>query len=201
MNEKAYNNMFRLSLYQEDVLLCESGFDADQYNPLTRYSIDIRSILPRAIITLQKTLSKRAYETKSYDANLDMYEYYEKMVNLYPKEYRSGMSYNPQSIVQQIDQKTIRGVECKLGFYINNKTIVERQFYVDGFNPIARFSPEVAYAIFNITNDIKAHIRVTDEKNMWDDYDMINILGLSIGMIRELSPIKRSEMIRKLRRN
>jgi hypothetical protein len=192
MSEKTNNNMFRFSLYQEKLLLCEKVFDADQFNPFTRYSIDIRNILPRAITTLQKTLSKRAYETSvevghsstskksgvSY-VGYDLYDYHQKMINKYPKEYRYEMEYHPEPIIQQIEEKTIRGVECKIGFYINDKPIVERTFYVDGFNPIKK----------------------CDIKNMWDDYDLINIKGLSINQIRELSPAKREEMLRKLRKN
>ena len=63
MNEKDHSNMFRFSLTQQNVMLCEKVFDADQFNPFTRYSIDIREILPRAITRLQKTLSRRNYTT------------------------------------------------------------------------------------------------------------------------------------------
>jgi len=207
MNEKEHSNLFRFSLYQENVLLCEKVFDADQFNPFTRYSIDIRDILPRSITRLQKVLSKRSYNTaiESGEAYGDLYYFNQRMINLYPKEYREGMCYNPQPVVQQIsieqEEKTIRGVECKIGFYINDKTIVERIFYVDGFNPIARWSVELVDEVIDVTNIIKAKILNCDQKNMWDDYDLINVKGLSIAQIRELSPSKREEMLRRLRRN
>ena len=136
MNEKEHSNLFRFSLYQTNVLLCEKVFDADQFNPFTRYSIDIRDILPRSITRLQKVLSRRSYNTviEYGKANYgDLYQFNQKMINLYPKEYREGMRYNPQPVVQQIsieqEEKTIRGVECKIGFYINDKPIVERTFH------------------------------------------------------------------------
>ncbi|MFA5207162.1 MAG: hypothetical protein WC428_00530 [Candidatus Paceibacterota bacterium] len=204
MNEKERSNMFRFSLYQENVLLCEKIFDADQFNPFTRYSIDIRDILPRTITRLQKTLSRRNYNTSfniSKTKAYGLFGYYQTMVNAYPKEQRDGMYYSPQPIVQQIEEKTIRGVECKIGFYINNKPIVERTFYVDGFNPIARWSTEIVDEVSNIADNIWAKILHTDVKNMWDDYDLINIKGLSINQIRELSPAKREEMLRRIRRN
>ena len=208
MNEKEHSNLFRFSLYQTNVLLCEKVFDADQFNPFTRYSIDIRDILPRSITRLQKVLSRRSYNTviEYGKANYgDLYQFNQKMINLYPKEYREGMRYNPQPVVQQIsieqEEKTIRGVECKIGFYINDKPIVERTFYVDGFNPVARWSVDLIDEVVYVTNTIKSKILNSDEKNMWDDYDLINIKGLSINQIRELSPIKREEMLRRLRRN
>jgi len=111
------------------------------------------------------------------------------------------MRYNPQPIVQQIEEKVIRGVECKIGFYINDKTIVERLFYVDGFNPVARWSVDLIDTVVEVGNTIFNHIKRDDIDNMWDDYDLINIKGLSINQIRELPPAKREEMLRKLRKN
>ncbi|HOD62297.1 MAG TPA: hypothetical protein PKG96_09385 [Bacilli bacterium] len=200
MNEKEFNNEFRFSLYQGNVLLGEKVFDADQFNPFTRYSIDIREILPRAITKLQKVLSKRSYVTE-LNERLDLFQYHQKMISLYPQEYRGGMRYNPQPIVQQIEEKVIRGVECKIGFYINDKTIVERLFYVDGFNPVARWSVDLIDTVVEVGNTIFNHIKRDDIDNMWDDYDLINIKGLSINQIRELPPAKREEMLRKLRKN
>jgi hypothetical protein len=203
MNEKERSNLFRFSLYQENILLCEKVFNADQFNPFTRYSIDIRDILPRSITKLQKALSKRNYDTliEGGEAYGDLYQYNQKMINMYSKEYRENMRYNPQPIVQQIEEKTIRGVECKIGFYINDKTIVERMFYVDGFNPVARWSYELTHNVIIIARDIFNQIKRNDVKNMWDDYDLINVKGLSINQIRELSPSKREEMLKRLRRN
>ena len=208
MNEKEHSNLFRFSLYQTNVLLCEKVFDADQFNPFTRYSIDIRDILPRSITRLQKVLSRRSYNTviEYGKANYgDLYQFNQKMINSYSKEYREGMRYNPQPVVQQIsieqEEKTIRGVECKIGFYINDKPIVERTFYVDGFNPVARWSVDLIDEVVYVTNTIKSKILNSDEKNMWDDYDLINMKGLSITQIRELTPSKREEMLRRLRRN
>lgn len=198
MYEKEHSNVFRFSLYQEDVLLGEKIFDADQFNPFTRYSIDIRGILPRSITRLQKILSKRNYQTEYFD-DLDFYQYYQKMIFLYPQKYRKEMHYNPQTIVQHIEDKTIKGVECKIGLYINDKPIVERVFYVDGFNQVARWSYDLIYVICDIADTIFELIRKNDIKNMWDDFDLINKNGLSMNQIRELSPVKRNEMLRRLR--
>lgn len=211
MSEKEYNNVFRFSLYQENVLLCEKMFDANQFNPFTRYSIDIRDILPRAITKLQKTLSKRSYDfsievgrknqklVNSENHKYDLLDYYQKMVNLYPLQYRTEMEYNPQPIIQKIEDKTIRGVECKIGLYINDNPIVERLFYVDGFNPMVRWSVDLTDAVVEITDSIVAKIKNSDIRNMWDDYDLINYRGLTFNQVRELPTQKREEMLRKLR--
>lgn len=210
MNETNHNNVFKFSLTQGEVLLCEKMFDADKFNPFTRYSIDIRDILPRAITKLQKTLSKRSYDvfadTGRIDTNdvdsenggYDLYDHYNKMVNLYPKEWRNSILYNPQSVVQQIEHKTIRGVPCKIGLYINENPIVEREFFVDGFNPVARHSYDLTVAVVEIADLIFEKIKISDVKNMWDDYDLINYKGLSINQIRELPNYKRQEMLRRI---
>jgi len=195
MNEK--NNEFRFSLYQGDVLLGEKIFDADLFNPFTRYSIDIREILPVIINKFQKLLSGKKYYTK-YDDNLDFYEYYKKILNSYPKDIRDNLIYNPKNVVYHIEDKVISGVECKIGLYINDKTIVERLFYVNGFNPVSRWSIELIDAIIETADLIFNHIKNVDVNNMWDDYDLINILGLSINQIRELSPSKREDFLRRI---
>jgi hypothetical protein len=197
MSEKEYNNEFKFSLHQGDVLFCENVFDADQFNPFTRYSIDIREILPKAITRLQKSLSKRSYVTELSD-DMDLFQYHQKIINSYPQSYKGDMRYTPQPIIQQIEEKTIRGVECKIGFYINNKPIVERVFYVDGFNPIARWSVDIVYVVREICDMIFEKIKKSDIKNMWDDYDIINIIGLSISQIRELSPSQREQMLKRI---
>jgi hypothetical protein len=203
MNEKEYSNTFRFALYQGNVLLCEKIFDADKFNPFTRYSINIRDILPRAITRLQKILSKRTYDV-CWDCGMntcyDLYHFNQNVLESYPPQIKNDLKYNPRAIVQQIEEKTIRGVECKIGFYINENPIVERLFYVDGFNPVARYSIDVVDAVRAITGEIFNKIKTDDIKNMWDDYDLINVRGMSINQIRELSTGKREELLRKMRK-
>ena len=199
MSNKEFNNTFRFSLYQEDVLLGEKSFDADLFNPITRYSIDIRHILPKIITNLQKVLSKRNYTT-NIGNGFDLFIYNKKLINSYPQNIRESLRYNPQPITQKIDDKIIKGVECKIGLYINDKPIVERLFYVDGYNVVARWSVDLINEVIFATDTIYHHIKNSDVTNMWDDYDLINLRGLNINQIRELSPAKRDEMLRKLRR-
>jgi len=213
MYEKENSNVFRFSLsqgnivnneFRSEMLLCEAIFDADQFNPFTRYSIDIREVLPRAITKIQKTLSRRSYDVVAEvgnDQSYDLFTYRQKIIGSYSKRYRNSMRYNPESVIQQIEEKTIRGVPCKIGLYINENPIVEREFFVDGFNPVALISVDIVNVVVEITNTIEAKIKRDDIRNMWDDYDLINYRGLSINQIRELHPAKRAEMLRRLRRN
>lgn len=205
MYKKKHNNLFRISLSQEDILLCERVFDADQFNPFTRYSIDIRDILPKMISNLQKMLSKKSYTVvgdvgngKSYD----YYSYYKNIIDSYKAKSNFNFDYNPQPITKYIRDVdlTIKGVECKIGLYINNNPIVEREFYVDGFNPDVRWSVDLLEMINYITYNIEERIKNIDFKNIWDDYDMINVLGINFSQIMDFSPEMRASMLRKLDR-
>lgn len=213
MIEKDYSNMFRFSLKQGDNILCETMFDADKFNPFTRYSIDVRDILPRIITTLQKTLSKKVYDVEidvGFDINneivsYDLYDYYQKDIQSFPKGWQWELYYKPKpkkfNVKYFNESKTIKGVPCKMGFYINNNPIVEREFFVDGFNPVSKQSVDILDVVSTITETIERRIYLNDIKNMWDDYDLINLMGLSINQIRELHPISRVNLLRKLKRD
>ena len=204
MSEKESHNKFKFSLYQENVLLCEKAFNADQFNPFTRYSINIRDILPRIINKLQRVLSKKSYDTiidVGGGVQYDMYRYNQKMINGYDKKYRDGMYYMPDVIVQEFDDKTIRGVECKIGLYINGNPIVERVFYVDGYNTVARWSSDLLDSFVESADMIFNRIKQTDVKNMWDDYDLINTMGFTIDKIREMPLSRRDDLLSRIKRN
>ena len=198
MNDRNYSNQFRFALYQEEVLLGEKMFDADVFNPFTRYSIDIRELLPQAITRFQKVLSKKKYDTQLHE--YDLFAEQKKFLEQFPYEIRNALRYNPKPVRHEIEDKVIKGVECKIGLYINENPIVERIFYVDGFNSVARFSTDVLETVIYTADQIEEFIKKNDINNMWDDYDLINIKGLSINQIRELSPNKRAYLLRNIRR-
>jgi hypothetical protein len=198
MNDRNYSNQFRFALYQEEVLLGEKMFDADVFNPFTRYSIDIRELLPQAITRFQKVLSKKKYDTQLNE--YDLFAEQKKFLEQFPYEVRNQLRYNPKPVRHEIEDKVIKGVECKIGLYINENPIVERIFYVDGFNSVSRFSTDVLETVVDTADQIFALIKKNDIQNMWDDYDLINVKGLSINQIRELSPNKRAYLLRNIRR-
>jgi hypothetical protein len=53
-----------------------------------------------------------------------------------------------------------------MGLYINENPIVEREFFVDGFNPVAKQSLDVVYAVIDIADLIFEKIKMEDIKNM-----------------------------------
>jgi len=197
MKEKGFNNIFKFSLYQENILLCEKILNGDDFNPLTRSSIDIRPILHIIIIKLQKVLSKKQYETLFQD-DFDLFQYYLEMVHRYSKEKRNDIFYSPKIKTMNFDNRIFSGVECKLGLYINDKTIVERNFYVDNYNIVARWSFDLVDEVVNSANMIYEHIKKNDVKNMWDEYNMINVKGFTIDQIRAFPLNVRKSILRDI---
>ena len=195
-------NVFKISLFQENNLVCERELDADVFSPAVRISVDIRNILPSIISKLQRGLSKKEYYTEFEVCDELVYDFYDHrnlMIDKYPKKYQSMMREIPQIKKQVIENKTISGVEFKFSFYVNNNLIVERMFYVQGYNEEVKYSMDIYYLINDISYQIYTYLKKNDVGHIWDDYDLINHYSMTIPQIRELLPTKRNELLRRLR--
>lgn len=200
------DNLFKFTLYQENTLFYERTLDASLITPFTRRFIDIRKILPDIISTLQRLMSKNDYNIDHYigkdkDSNQvinNYYQYYIDNINTYPDEIRNELKYDPESITRRIENIVIRGVEFKIGFYINDKTIVEREFYVDRFNIKSKWSTELIETCDGIVSEIFELIKDNDVSNMWDDYNLINKGGYNISRIREMSDNERTMQLNRI---
>ena len=192
---KKHTNYFNFILYQGSEVLVTKILNADKFNPLTRYSVDIRNLIPSINQRLQRTLSSRNLDYG--DENYDFIRMYKDARDAIKRP--SGVKLEkPEYKVQVINDRQIRGVECRFGLYINTNPIVERDFYVDGYNPATRFSTELPEIVNEICNDIYRNIKENDEKNMWDDYYLIKNFGIRSQQNRELSFNKRREMVENL---
>ncbi len=195
MNEFENINNFKFVLTQGDILLFEEIFDGNQFSLHTRSYIDIRKILPSSINQLQKVLSKNSYNTRiSVDSDKNTEEgdlikgkYYNLFgeyitdIESFPVNMRDELAYNPQSVSfkvnvntsKGIESMTIRGVECKIVLYRNDTPIVERLFYVDRFNPTARWSVDLTTTCEFIVDDIVNIIKKSDITYLWSEYDKL----------------------------
>jgi len=199
MLEKTHENFFKFTLYQESNVMVEKSFSSDVYSQMSRYSVNIRELIPSIIQRLQKLLSKRNLEYKvTYGENeYDFLKYYEDLASFY--HVRFNKLSKPQTITQVINGKTIRGVECKFCLHINNNLIVERLFYVDNYNPSVRFSTDIISTVNEIVEDIKLKIKLNDDNNIWDDFDIINRYGFPhINNVRELGKEQREFYLKNI---
>lgn len=204
---KKHENQFKFGVYQNGSIVVERSFTADDYNPVVRYSVDIRERISDIISKLTKTMSRKSltYIIYGYD-NLDTYQDFYKGA----KDYEDNKLIQPQIVsFKRGNTGEFNGAEFKFGLYINDHTIVERTFGVEGYNPASRFSRELSDVIGYIVEDITKHLKNTDINHMWDDYDIINIYNLTISQIRDLSKDKRllllknkkiSEFIKKIKK-
>ena len=193
MDNETMNN-FKFLLTQGNVVLYEKIFNGNDFSLHTRGHVDIRKVLPESINTLQRVLSKNNYTTKiSVDSDkmvnqtlvkgkyYDLFAEYLKDINSFPANIAQELEYKPESLTFKVDavtptgtqKMTIRGVECKISFSRNDSPIVERLFYVDRFNPIARWSVDLTTACDIISNTIIQTIKNRDVSYLWSEYDKL----------------------------
>lgn len=204
MNEEK-GNVFKFGLYQENDVVSETMFSADVFNPVIRYSVDIRSDVSSIISRLQRVLSTRNSQLNfKFDFNDISYDnlktYKDSIHGVDINNYLTKLS-KPKTKKKTIKGNVISGVEYKFGLYINNNPIVERIFYVNNYNPNSRFSNELASVTNEIVSSIIEQLKKSDVKHMWDDYDLINHYGLYINQIRDLSKNKREKMLTDIKSN
>lgn len=203
MSEKSHENTFKFGVYQGKSILVEKIFTADVFNPVIRYSVDIRDMIPSIIFKLQKTMSKRnlnclyrrgELKGSGIEPIYDLIGEYKKILDGKVIGYTNKLS-RPPVVTQNINGKNITGVECKFGLYINNNPIVERNFYVDEFNPASRFSVDLVDVVNDISDEIFSNLKSNDVNHMWQDYDLINTYGIYIHQIRDLSKDMRKKLL------
>ncbi|MFW6219486.1 MAG: hypothetical protein ACOC33_01330 [bacterium] len=192
---EAHENFFKFGIYQEKDPIVERIFSADLYNQTTRYFIDIRDMLFDIIKRTEKVMSKNK-QTYIYDS-YNFVKYYKKISEKYYKDQPSKLDY-PEIKSVDINGKTFKGSELKIGLYINDNPIVERVLYIKNYQPSARFSKEIVGLVNIIVEEIKKNIRDLDINQMWDDYNIINYYGLHIQKVRELSQEKRRKYLDRI---
>ena len=200
---RSHENTFKFGVYQGESTVVERIFSADVFNPVIRYSVDIRDMIPTIIFKLQITLSKRnltciysrgKLENTGIEPIYDLVNMYKSILDGKVDGYVNKLS-RPPIVSQVINGKTISGVECKFGLYINDNPIVERNFYVDEFNPASRFSLDIVEIVNDVVEDISANLKANDVNHMWQDYDLISTYGIYIHQIRDLSRDQRAKLL------
>lgn len=198
--EKKQENNFKFGLYLRGEKIFERIFSADLYNPVVRYSVDIRSKIPSIIENIQNVLQSNKltfttsfnnedgdvidYNTKNY------YKHICKINGMAPIKLFVPKNFSKDRDGQQKAKYPSKGTEFKFGVYINQNPIVERNFYVDNYNPDARFSNELTEILNDIVDYLTSTLKSSDVNHMWDDYDLIKTYELNIQQVRDLSKSK-----------
>lgn len=189
------NKEIRFVLKQEDIVFYERIVDANQLNPITRNTIDIRRDLFDIIKKIQNVLSRKKVETSmsvGENVEYDFYDYHKKILKTHTKDQQVSLKYKPNNVKKIFNDKEFIGVCFKFGMYINENTIVERVFYVSDFNPVVRWSVDLLVVMNEIVDDIYKSLIKKDVTNIWEDFEIITKSGLTIGRVREMSPKERN---------
>ena len=199
MSEKSHENFFKFSIYQGKNVIIERIFDADCFNPVIRYSVDIRSMIPDIIQKLQNTLSQKNLSfnkiNEDGEVQYNFIKEYQDVCHLF--NVNALKLKKPPYIKKEINGKIFEGTQCRFGLYINNNPIVERDFQVEDFNPAVRFSYEIVEVTREIVDLIFLHLKDMDVIQLWEDYNLIKVYGFYIIQIRELNYKRRRELIDK----
>lgn len=190
-NNTQKSSDFKFVVKQGNDIIVEKIFNADCFNPVIRYSVDIREIIPSITQRLQNVMSRRNLNYVSHGYN--SLKYYKELIDVYNLE--NNKLVKPHYTKYTHNGKTIKGVECKFGLYINDNPIVERKIYVDNYNPACRFSTEIVELVNEIVGEIYESLKELDVDHMWGDYILLNTYGLFHNQIRELSKNKRNELV------
>lgn len=208
-DDKKVENNFKFGVYLGKEKIYERIFSADLYNPVVRYSVDIRDKIPTIISNLQLALSTPS-EDLSFNLALrdnlgNINEYYHDTKEYYKHICKINRMHPIKLFVpkqNKIDPASPKakyqgkGTEFKFGVYINANPIVERNYYVEDYNPESRFSNEFYDLLNDIVEYLQAYLEKSDRNHMWNDYDLIATYGFnSIQPVRELSKERREELL------
>lgn len=198
----AENTNYKLVLWQGEDVIAETIFDALQYSPAVRLSVDVRGLVKGFISNLQKTLSSKNLQTcisVGNDKTYDLEGYFKEQVKRYPLDIQKEFNKIPEVTSQTFDGITISGVECKLGLYINENPVIERVFYVYNYNPAVRYSLDAVHTLDYIKYLIMEHLRKEDLNYMIDNSILLSNYKMTINDIYILPKRERCQLLQKVR--
>jgi len=201
MEERKQENNFKFGIYLRNEVIAERIFSADQYNPVVRYSVNIREMIPSIISDIQTVLQSGSLDLtfENNDGWSSALNYYKMLCDVNDLSYfklKVPAQHQKNNPVSGKPYPMKGGTEFKFGLYINHNPIVERNFYVDNYNPEARFSIELMKTVREIVKNLANHLAKTDKNQMWDDHTLINVFDLNIQQVRELSRERREELLK-----
>lgn len=202
-NDNIKAKLFKFGVYQGDNILCEVSDSAEKFNPAIRNSVKIRGDIFQIINKLSKVLSQQKYNTV-YGLGKDNKSLnFKKLAGIeiekYPKFIKDDIYFGlkPKVKANPYNEYNV-GVECKFVLYINNYTIVERDFYVEGYNSDVKYSTDIIDVCEDILGGILDKLRKEDINFAWENKDINDRFGLNYMQIFELSQEQRSSYIKQI---
>lgn len=182
-------SFFKFGVYVKGQVICESVFNADCYNPPVRHNINLRPLAPKIMSDFQYVLRQpdrrlnfgAAFGISGQDALYNLTDYKYAALEL-----------------PDLDKDNNTEDCFSFSLKINDKFIIERNFRVGKFNPLAIDSVDIVEMTRYWVEEIQKYILKLDKKMMWEEYELVNSYNLTYQEARALSTDKRESMLRRL---
>lgn len=166
MSEVNGNDMFKFVLSFNEQPILQRGFSGDVYEQITKGSINLRDRTKEYIYNLKKVLASKdddlSFELMGYnllDSYLELLELNNIDVN--DSLLRISKAGGIRDGYYVNDEENFKFV-----LYYDNKSIIERNFYVKNYNPNSRFSVDLIDTFDDIVSDIQIVIKEHDIKTI-----------------------------------
>jgi len=181
------NNNFKFGIFYKDRIISQSIFNADIYNHICRYTVNIKDWANLIKHEFQEVLSKR---DKDLNTTLNGYNI------LLSKE----QSFFGEMDGKDIYTQEINGVEdgFKYKLQINDSIIIERVFPVKKFNYKSIYSSELVNLMSDWVERIEERIKLLDEQQMWEEETILTYTKLSREDIRKLSKEEKETHLKRI---
>lgn len=157
---------FKITLYCNNRVICESVFDAECYNQLTRNNLNVRDDFYYYIGEIKSLLNSDELKDDFYGYNLD------------------GRCNNENEQFGLF----------KLMLNNDDNVVIEREFRSNFINK-SLYSSDIVEFMRYIVRDLSSKIRSQDINMMWEDYDIIRYYNIDIMDVRNLSPYIRKSRL------
>jgi hypothetical protein len=164
---------FKLKLFIGDELdlVYEREFDGGCYYPLAKNEINIKSLLPSMLKSLESLLKTDSEYLNFMCNGYDLLKEYKNVLKTVGGNFKSKID-KPKNTIAKIKDFTVSGVKFNLSFFINENLIVERTLYLNEYNPSVRFSADLGELMDGFIYEIKTYIKNIDMSYQWQDYEI-----------------------------
>lgn len=185
--------VFRFVLMLNDETLLDRCFDGSIYNHDPKFPINIKKQAQGFIYGFQKHLSRTNVTTRGngYDFVGDYLKRSKDLKDNNFNNVKLKKRGDGEWIVDKVDsdKKYYENTNENFRFilFLNDKHIIERNFYVMNYNPYTRFSTELNSYFNDVVLDIQSYLKYRDSSVMWDDYTLETKFNLKVEKIKSLT--------------
>jgi hypothetical protein len=173
--EGKVHNQFKFGLYLNGRTVAERIFDGNVYNQAIRSSVNIKSMTHEIMSGFQSILMRPSPMLNFKHGEVDN------------REFDFNFDY-PETL----------NPSFKYILKINAHTIIERDFFVRGFNRMSIYSMDIIEEVDYFVEQFQKDIKKKDMVYIWDNVDLMNHYRLPMSEIHRLDRSVRQQMLDKI---